>query len=582
LRHCVRHAIVAAHFVSISRPIPFQTSKFFKTTHTVLQKQWHNHIRTDMIFSNNKESAVIYKFMAILILALVSVSAQAAVEIKLEEQSKTLQSFVTNNSNLQETSRHTDSNGVTHIRVQQQYAGIPVWGADAVIHVPPTPAKLTAKTPAASRMNGTLYTGLEKDLMLQPLAATSQDRILTEAVRIYHASAGNNAAINNPQITRLVYVDDNKKAHWAYQVSFLVELPHLAPAKPTYIVDALTLSIYQKWDDIKTQYLSDGGGYGGNKKIGMLTYDGAAKDLPKLKITRDASNQNCLLMNEDVTVRNAKKKSAVISFNCKQVDTTHNSVYWDAAQDAYHGAYSPANDALYVGSTIKALYNDWYGLPVLMRKGKPMMLYMSIHEDMENAYWDGFQMVFGDGGDYFYPLVSLGVGAHEVSHGFTEQHSNLLYLSESGGLNESFSDMAAQAAEFYVNGKSSWQIGAEIIRAETGALRYMDEPKRDCDASQPDEPCSIDNVKDFHPTMNVHFSSGIFNKAFYLLATSRNWDTHKAFDVMVKANMDYWVPQTTFIAAACGVMQAAKDLKYSAPELITAFNKVGISTRSCR
>ncbi len=58
-------------------------------------------------------------------------------------------------------------------------------------------------------------------------------------------------------------------------------------------------------------------------------------------------------------------------------------------------------------------------------------------------------MTFGDGASYFYPLVSLDVSAHEVSHGFIEQNSNLIYSGQSGGINEAFSDMAGEAAEFY-------------------------------------------------------------------------------------------------------------------------------------
>ena len=67
----------------------------------------------------------------------------------------------------------------------------------------------------------------------------------------------------------------------------------------------------------------------------------------------------------------------------------------------------------------------------------------------ENAFWNGQQMTFGDGRNRFYPLVSLDVTAHEVSHGFTEQNSGLVYRNQSGGMNEAFSDMAGEAAEYY-------------------------------------------------------------------------------------------------------------------------------------
>jgi pseudolysin len=271
---------------------------------------------------------------------------------------------------------------------------------------------------------------------------------------------------------------------------------------------------------------------------------------------------------------------AVAAFSCIRKDEQHGNLYWNGDQDAVNGAYSPSNDALYAGAVIKDMYQSWYGIPVLTQNGEPMMLNMRVHEDMENAYWDGSQMTFGDGGSMLYPLVSLGVGAHEVSHGFTEQHSGLIYFGQSGGLNESFSDMAAQAAEFYSAKNNSWEIGPEIMKGES-ALRYMDEPTKDCNGRAPGMSCSISNAKDFHFGLDVHYSSGVFNKAFYLIATSPGWDTRKAFDVMVHANRHYWTPFSNFQSAACGVIKATRDYNYSVNEVSAAFNKVGIGTLRC-
>src|SRR3990167_10481966 len=181
-------------------------------------------------------------------------------------------------------------------------------------------------------------------------------------------------------------------------------------------------------------------------------------------------------------------------------------------------------------------------------------------------------MYFGDGVKLFYPLTSLGVGAHELSHGFTSQHANLTYEKQSGGLNESYSDMAAQAAEYYSTGKNSWQIGPEIVKGN-GALRYMDDPTKDGK--------SIAHVRDYNDSLNVHYSSGVFNKVFYLLGTSDGWDTKKAFDVMVKANMDYWTANSTFAEAACGVAQATNDYHYNIDTVAHAMQIVGLDISNC-
>jgi pseudolysin/vibriolysin len=73
------------------------------------------------------------------------------------------------------------------------------------------------------------------------------------------------------------------------------------------------------------------------------------------------------------------------------------------------------------------------------------------------------------------PLVNADVSGHEVSHGFTEQHSNLTYSGMSGGMNEAFSDMGGEATEYYWKGSNDWLVGAEIFKG-SGALRYMSKP----------------------------------------------------------------------------------------------------------
>lgn len=358
------------------------------------------------------------------------------------------------------------------------------------------------------------------------------------------------------------------------------------PAQPTYILDANTFSIYEYWNDVQTLDDTIGAGFGGNPKMGKLVYDGLKGDYPLLDIMRDKNKKTCFLKNKNVVVQDCAKNpfpfgdAPVAEFKCDTVDADHNKAYWDGDLDKVNEGYSPANDALYIGEVIKDMYQKWYQVPVLSTNGKAMVLKLNVHakdfsgQVMDNAFFLSLtnEMYFGDGIKMFYPLTSLGVGAHEISHGFTSQHSNLTYQKQSGGLNEAYSDMAAQAAEFYSQGKNSWQIGPEIVKGE-GALRYMDDPTKDGK--------SIGNAKDYNDTLNVHYTSGVFNKAFYLLGTSKDWNTKKAFDVMVKANMDYWTANTTFDEAACGVVKATQDYKYDVEAVKAAFNGVGVNVDKC-
>jgi pseudolysin len=142
-------------------------------------------------------------------------------------------------------------------------------------------------------------------------------------------------------------------------------------------------------------------------------------------------------------------------------------------------------------------------------------------------------------------------------------------------MNESFSDMAAQAAQFYSEGKNSWKIGERIMKESSGyeALRYMDKPSRDG--------ASIDTADEYYNGLDVHYSSGVYNHLFYLLANEPGWNVRKAFDVMVKANQDYWTPWSSFQKGACGVLSATRDYGYDVGTLNDALNQVALTTNQC-
>ncbi|MDQ1349763.1 MAG: vibriolysin, partial [Acidobacteriota bacterium] len=77
-----------------------------------------------------------------------------------------------------------------------------------------------------------------------------------------------------------------------------------------------------------------------------------------------------------------------------------------------------------------------------------------------------------------------------------------------------------------------------------------------------------------------HYSSGIYNKVFCLVAQSSGWTTRMAFDIFTKANTDYWTASETFASGAEDVKQAALDYGYNCQDVVDAFAVVGI-TISC-
>lgn len=482
-----------------------------------------------------------------------------------------------NENTLHVVSTHKDLNQTSHQRMQQMYQGAPVIGGYAIVH-----AKQGVGFQAAtnSKVTGKVFKDIGQDVGAAPSKAQI-DNALASQLKAYKGQK-----ISNKKADLVVFVDKNNKAHWAVKTSFTAESGKAIPKKPTAFVDPTTMKVFIAWDDIKTasRQPASAKGFGGNERTGKYEYGFGGDTYPALEITRDASSNTCYMETDNVKVVDMGgdyySDNEPMKWDCGEAvsDNTFFTGYDADGYDEINGAYSPTNDSMYGGYVIKHMYKDWYNLEVLKNyDGSPMQLVMRVHYGSyyENAYWDGKQMTFGDGGSWMYPLVSLGVGAHEISHGFTEQNSDLQYWGQSGGMNESFSDMAAQAAEFYSTGEASWMIGERIMKEASGyeALRFMDKPSKDG--------MSIDTADEYYNGLDVHYSSGVYNHLFYFMATSEGWTARKAFDVMVKANQDYWSPYADFESGACGVLSATKDLGYSVAQVQKALDGVKIDYASC-
>jgi Zn-dependent metalloprotease len=462
------------------------------------------------------------------------------------ENSKTA-SFNQHENTLVKLALNQDRKGTTHGRYQQYYRGIPVWGYHVLTH---------QKGNAPRQLGGHLIEGIDQDVPASALAKKfDASAMLDKMKKQFIASSKQDTpewTFSNEKAEVVYFIDENQKARLAYVVNFFADSSEEGtPSRPFYIIDAENGKVLQEWDGLT--YQKKGTGPGGNDKIGAYKY---GTDYDFLDIT--ISGASCTLENENVRTIHMKNRR----FGNK---VSHKFSCFEQRGDSINGAFSPLNDAHFFGGVVFNMYGDWYQIKPITQK---LSLRAHYGNSFENAFWDGQQMTFGDGANRFYPLVSLDVVAHEVSHGVTEQNSNLTYSGQSGGINEAFSDMAGKTAEFYMRGANTWNIGSDITKKGNG-LRYMDEPTKDGK--------SIDDARNYTSSLDVHYSSGVFNKAFYLLSTTEGWDIHKAFDVMLYANQHYWTPNSTFIDAATGVVSAAKDLGYDADAVAAAFTQVGIS-----
>jgi Zn-dependent metalloprotease len=152
----------------------------------------------------------------------------------------------------------------------------------------------------------------------------------------------------------------------------------------------------------------------------------------------------------------------------------------------------------------------------------------------DNAFWEGTQMVYGDGSGKIFKVGSLAtdlsVVAHEITHGVVEFTAGLVYSKQSGALNESWADVFGsvikQRALNQKADKADWLLGEGILGTQLKgkALRSMKEPGTAHDFDR--QPAHMDRYVDLPDDGNprndhggVHINSGIPNKAFYLVAT---------------------------------------------------------------
>jgi len=193
----------------------------------------------------------------------------------------------------------------------------------------------------------------------------------------------------------------------------------------------------------------------------------------------------------------------------------------------------PAADEAYDGlGATWSLYQRVYGRDSLDGAGLGLDATVHYGQDYDNAFWDGTQMVFGDGDGIVFRRFTLAVDVigHELTHGVTELTAALVYSGQSGALNESISDVFGSLVKQRVAGQDAgdadWLIGEGLFVASINgvALRSMKAPGTAYDdpaLGKDPQPASMDGyVETTDDNGGVHVNSGIPNRAFYLAATA--------------------------------------------------------------
>jgi Zn-dependent metalloprotease len=224
-----------------------------------------------------------------------------------------------------------------------------------------------------------------------------------------------------------------------------------------------------------------------------------------------------------------------------------------------------------------------------------MRLDSTVHygKDYDNAFWNGMQMVYGDGDGVLFQNFTkcLDVIGHELTHGITQYEAGLQYQGQSGALNESFSDVFGVLINQWKLGhtalQADWLIGAGLLAkgVKGVALRSMKAPGTAYDDPHLGKDPQPAHMKDLYKGTSdnggVHINSGIPNHAFYLVATTlggKAWERAGRiwYDTLcnrLRANSTFKTAAAATVASAAG-LYGAKSAEKSAVQ--NAWKQVGV------
>lgn len=443
-----------------------------------------------------------------------------------------------------ELSNKSDELGYTHVKVQQVVKGIPVYGNEYIVH----------------------FNNLGQVVLV---------------------NGKFNSQARNSKIDKKAFIGENKALEIAKtQVKF--DSLEIDPTVKLYIYN--TNGEYVPAYEVRLNFLYPDPGdwhifinaYNGNivSKVNAIldvaatgTGTGVLGDTKTINL--DYVNSTYYL--RDVTKAMAATSGYILTYNDSNKTRLPGSLMYETSSVFNTTAEKAAVDAHYYAGAVYDFYKNSFNRNSI--DGNGMSIKSTVHygRNYNNAFWNGAQMVYGDGDGTTFTYLSgdLDVVGHEMTHGVTDSACGLIYQNQSGALNESISDVFGCLIEAYNKGTTNWTVGDEVYTpSKSGdALRSLANPKL---YGQPDNMSSY--VYTTSDNGGVHTNSGIPNKAAYLVAKSiGNTETAAIY---YRALTVYFTSTTNFHDARLALVQAAADLygtgSAEAAAVNNAFNTVGI------
>ncbi len=477
-----------------------------------------------------------------------------------------------------------DNLGMEHYRYQQVYNGIPVEHTMYIVHV--SNGNITSQ-------NGTWVKDFPASL--KPAAGITASAAIQKALAFVNAKTykwqvpgeeallkqdkKDNKATFYPQPELVWYSGETEVNPSALRLAYKMDIyAHNPVSRQVIYIDAQNGSVLGKRERI---HFTNANG------TAVTAYSGTQA------ITTDYTGTTYRL-------RETGRGNGIQTFNMKTAGTSYSAaVDFTDADNNWNNVNTNkdqyATDAHWGAEKTYDYYFTKYNRNSIDNAGFLLKSYVHVnlvaqgYPDNVNAFWDGLRMSYGDGNSTYAPLTALDIAGHEITHGLTENSSNLNYSGESGALNEGFSDIFGTAIEFYARPtRANWTIGEDI----GAAFRSMSNPNA---FSQPDTYQGTYWYTGSADNGGVHTNSGVLNFWFYLMSQGGSGTNDKgtaysvsalgvdkAAAIAFRANTVYLSATSNYAAARTWTIKAAEDLygvgSNEANQTSCAWAAVGVGT----
>ncbi len=462
-----------------------------------------------------------------------------------------------------------DEIGKTHVRLVQKYKGLKVYDSEISVHF--------NRSDIAETFNGNYYVitqAVDTIPQVSPEKAVATVISDISAKTTYRALSKEEKELldyTGPVVDTVIYEVQQPVRNYvlAYHISIYPNLlenwDYFVDARTGTVIKSLKKSCHA--DGPRTATATDLNNVSRSintymEGSGYLLYDAS-------RPMYNVSTQNGAIMTLDAnnTFGNNFKVQMVSSSNNGWTNKTAVSAHYNAgrAYDYFriaHGRNSIDGNGGSIISVINQVDEDGSAL--------------------DNAYWNGKAMFYGNGNVGFKPLAgSMDVAGHEMTHGVVQNTANLKYEGESGAINESMADIFGCMMD-----STNWLIGEHVVKTNvftSGALRSLSDPHNGGN-SLSDNGYQPRHMNEKYTGTGdhggVHINSGIPNWAFYKFAIALN-SKRNASRIFYRALTIYLTASSKFIDLRIAVIQAAKDLygnsSNEATQAAIAFDAVGIT-----